>query len=71
MRDHWCSRFYRDACALTIAAGTPEIMKEMIAATCGFKDAVAEFYNRTRRSQSIPLGLLKRGLLMAFRFTTY
>jgi len=25
---------------------------------------VAEFYNRTRRSQSIPLGLLKRGLLM-------
>ena len=32
MRDHWCSRFYRDACALTIAAGTPEIMKEMIAA---------------------------------------
>jgi alkylation response protein AidB-like acyl-CoA dehydrogenase len=30
--DHWCSRFYRDARALTIAAGTPEIMKEMIAA---------------------------------------
>jgi 2-polyprenyl-3-methyl-5-hydroxy-6-metoxy-1,4-benzoquinol methylase len=25
---------------------------------------VAEFYNRTRRSQSIPLGLLKRGHLM-------
>ena len=32
MDHHWCSRFYRDACALTIAAGTPEIMKEMIAA---------------------------------------
>jgi alkylation response protein AidB-like acyl-CoA dehydrogenase len=30
--EHWCSRFYRDARALTIAAGTPEIMKEMIAA---------------------------------------
>jgi acyl-CoA dehydrogenase len=30
--NHWCSRFYRDARALTIAAGTPEIMKEMIAA---------------------------------------
>jgi acyl-CoA dehydrogenase len=30
--DHWCSRFYRDARALTIAAGTPEIMKELIAA---------------------------------------
>jgi len=30
--DHWCSRYYRDARALTIAAGTPEIMKEMIAA---------------------------------------
>ncbi len=29
MDHHWCSRFYRDA--LTIAAGTPEIMKEMIA----------------------------------------
>jgi acyl-CoA dehydrogenase len=29
---HWMSRFYRDARALTIAAGTPEIMKEMIAA---------------------------------------
>jgi alkylation response protein AidB-like acyl-CoA dehydrogenase len=28
----WISRFYRDARALTIAAGTPEIMKEMIAA---------------------------------------
>ena len=31
MDHHWCSRFYRDARALTIAAGTPEIMKEMIA----------------------------------------
>lgn len=30
--DHWVSRFCRDARALTIAAGTPEIMKEMIAA---------------------------------------
>jgi alkylation response protein AidB-like acyl-CoA dehydrogenase len=30
--DCWISRFYRDARALTIAAGTPEIMKEMIAA---------------------------------------
>jgi acyl-CoA dehydrogenase len=30
MSDHWCSRFYRDARALTIAAGTPEIMREMI-----------------------------------------
>jgi alkylation response protein AidB-like acyl-CoA dehydrogenase len=25
------SRFYRDARALTIAAGTPEVMKDMIA----------------------------------------
>jgi acyl-CoA dehydrogenase len=32
MEDHWTSRFYRDARALTIAAGTPEVMKEMIAA---------------------------------------
>ena len=32
MDDHWTSRFYRDARALTIAAGTPEVMKEMIAA---------------------------------------
>src|SRR5215472_2708578 len=32
MADHWTSRFYRDARALTIAAGTPEIMKDMIAA---------------------------------------
>jgi acyl-CoA dehydrogenase len=31
LADHWASRFYRDARALTIAAGTPEIMKEMIA----------------------------------------
>jgi acyl-CoA dehydrogenase len=31
MADHWTSRFYRDARALTIAAGTPEIMKDMIA----------------------------------------
>jgi alkylation response protein AidB-like acyl-CoA dehydrogenase len=30
--DHWICRFYRDARALTIAAGTPEIMKELIAA---------------------------------------
>jgi citronellyl-CoA dehydrogenase len=30
--DHWASRFYQDARALTIAAGTPEIMKELIAA---------------------------------------
>jgi acyl-CoA dehydrogenase len=31
MADHWSSRFYRDARALTIAAGTPEIMKDIIA----------------------------------------
>jgi alkylation response protein AidB-like acyl-CoA dehydrogenase len=31
MANHWSSRFYRDARALTIAAGTPEIMKDMIA----------------------------------------
>ena len=30
--DHWISRFYRDARALTIAAGTPEVMKDVIAA---------------------------------------
>ena len=30
--DHWISRFYRDARALTIAAGTPEVMKDLIAA---------------------------------------
>jgi alkylation response protein AidB-like acyl-CoA dehydrogenase len=29
--DHWTSRAYRDARALTIAAGTPEVMKELIA----------------------------------------
>jgi len=29
--DHWVSRFYRDARALTIAAGTPEIMKDLLA----------------------------------------
>jgi len=32
LADHWISRFYRDARALTIAAGTPEVMKDMIAA---------------------------------------
>jgi alkylation response protein AidB-like acyl-CoA dehydrogenase len=32
MDNHWTSRFYRDARVLTIAAGTPEVMKEMIAA---------------------------------------
>jgi acyl-CoA dehydrogenase len=32
MDDHWTSRFYRDARALTIAAGTPAVMREMIAA---------------------------------------
>ncbi len=31
MAGHWTSRFYRDARALTIAAGTPEVMKELIA----------------------------------------
>lgn len=31
MADHWASRFHRDARALTIAAGTPEVMKELIA----------------------------------------
>ncbi len=30
--DHWAARFYRDARALTIAAGTPEVMKELVAA---------------------------------------
>jgi alkylation response protein AidB-like acyl-CoA dehydrogenase len=30
--DHWTSRWYRDARALTIAAGTPEVMRELIAA---------------------------------------
>ncbi len=32
LADHWTSRFYRDARALTIAAGTPEVMKELVAA---------------------------------------
>ncbi|HJR59888.1 MAG TPA: acyl-CoA dehydrogenase family protein [Vicinamibacterales bacterium] len=32
MAEHWASRYYRDARALTIAAGTPEVMKELIAA---------------------------------------
>jgi acyl-CoA dehydrogenase len=30
--DHWASRYYRDARALTIAAGTPEVMRDLIAA---------------------------------------
>ena len=29
---HWASRYYRDARALSIAAGTPEVMKDLIAA---------------------------------------
>jgi alkylation response protein AidB-like acyl-CoA dehydrogenase len=32
LSDHWITRFYRDARALTIAAGTPEVMKELVAA---------------------------------------
>jgi len=32
LADHWTSRWYRDARALTIAAGTPEVMRELIAA---------------------------------------
>jgi citronellyl-CoA dehydrogenase len=32
LADAWISRFYRDARALTIAAGTPEVMKDLIAA---------------------------------------
>lgn len=32
LADHWTSRCYRDARALTIAAGTPEVMKELVAA---------------------------------------
>jgi acyl-CoA dehydrogenase len=32
LEDHWISRFYRDARALTIAAGTPEVMKDLLAA---------------------------------------
>jgi acyl-CoA dehydrogenase len=30
--DHWSSRYYRDARALTIAAGTPEVMRDLIVA---------------------------------------
>jgi len=30
--DHWSSRYYRDARALTIAAGTPEVMRDLIGA---------------------------------------
>ncbi|MGH7710320.1 MAG: acyl-CoA dehydrogenase family protein [Gemmatimonadaceae bacterium] len=29
---HWTSRWYRDARALTIAAGTPQVMRDLIAA---------------------------------------
>lgn len=32
MDDHWTSAWYRDARALTIAAGTPEVMRDLIAA---------------------------------------
>jgi citronellyl-CoA dehydrogenase len=32
MSDHWTSQWYRDARALTIAAGTPEVMRDLIAA---------------------------------------
>jgi alkylation response protein AidB-like acyl-CoA dehydrogenase len=32
LADEWISRFYRDARALSIAAGTPEVMKDVIAA---------------------------------------
>lgn len=32
LADHWTSRWYRDARALTIAAGTPEVMRDLIAA---------------------------------------
>lgn len=32
LADHWTSRWYRDARALTIAAGTPEVMREIVAA---------------------------------------
>jgi alkylation response protein AidB-like acyl-CoA dehydrogenase len=32
MDDHWTSQWYRDARALTIAAGTPEVMRDLIAA---------------------------------------
>jgi acyl-CoA dehydrogenase len=32
LASHWTSRWYRDARAFTIAAGTPEVMRELIAA---------------------------------------
>ena len=32
MDDHWTSRWYRDGRALTIAAGTPDVMRDLIAA---------------------------------------
>ncbi|MGQ0642000.1 MAG: acyl-CoA dehydrogenase family protein [Gemmatimonadaceae bacterium] len=32
VEDHWTSRWYRDARALTIAAGTPQVMRDLIAA---------------------------------------
>jgi acyl-CoA dehydrogenase len=32
LADHWTSRWVRDARALTIAAGTPEVMRDLIAA---------------------------------------
>lgn len=32
MTGHWTSRWYRDARALTIAAGTPEVMRDLVAA---------------------------------------
>jgi alkylation response protein AidB-like acyl-CoA dehydrogenase len=32
MSDHWTAQWYRDARALTIAAGTPEVMRDLIAA---------------------------------------
>jgi alkylation response protein AidB-like acyl-CoA dehydrogenase len=32
MDDHWTSQWFRDARALTIAAGTPEVMRDLIAA---------------------------------------
>jgi acyl-CoA dehydrogenase len=32
LADYWTSRWYRDARALTIAAGTPEVMRDLIAA---------------------------------------
>ena len=32
MEGHWTSQWFRDARALTIAAGTPEVMRDLIAA---------------------------------------